>query len=163
MPDRAVRSAGAGSDPELGALLQTEAETWVACARAIDQLGAGRSDVRDADGWSVADVCHHIAGWMDRACAVVEHNAGWGSEWELDTDRSTDEVNAGFLAASRDLSFDDARLELDEARARLRLAVTSLASPSDVAKRTFGDSTTEHYEEHLPMLERLTGSGGSVA
>ncbi len=155
--------SGVGSDPEVGELLQTEAETWVACARLIDELATSRPHERDAQGWSVADVCHHIAGWMDRASAVVAHNAGWGSEWQPDPGRSTDDINAGFLAGSRELTFDATRLELEEARGRLRSALTTLSAPSKGAKRVFFDSTTEHYEEHQPTLQLFTGSDGSVA
>jgi hypothetical protein len=145
--------AGAASDPEVGELLQTDAEAWVPFAQLLESIDPGR---RDAEGWSTVDICHHVAGWMLMASDVVEQNAGWGR-------LATDEINAGFLAASRDLAFGEARLALEEARARLRAALTGLPEPAARAKRAFHDSTVEHYEEHLPMLRRLIGSDGSVA
>ena len=137
----------------MGALLQADAEAWVPFARLLEGADPG---IRDAEGWSTVDICHHVAGWMLLAADVVERNAGWG---RLDTDA----LNAGFLAASRDRSFGEARLALEEARSRLRAALTGLSEPAARAKRAFHDSTVEHYEEHLPMLGRLTGSDGSVA
>ena len=151
--------AGVDSDPEVGALLQTEAETWVAFASLLDGLEPA---ISNDEGWSAPDISHHVAGWMDRATAVVSHNDGWRSHWALDRGRSTDEVNAEFLAASRDLATGAARLEMEEARALLRATLTTLSAPTADAKRAFVDSTTEHYEEHLPMLRRLTGTDGSV-
>ena len=125
--------AGTASDPEVGALLQA-----------------------DAEAWSTVDVSHHLGGWMQLGAEVIRRNEGWGS-------LAMDELNAGFLAASRDLSFGQARLALEEARSQLRAALTSLSEPTTGAKRVFHDSTVDHYEEHLPMLRRLTGSDGSVA
>ena len=93
---------------------------------------------------------------MRLAADVVEQNTGWGP---LDLD----EQNATFLTESQTLSFDETRLTLEEARSRLRAALTGLAEPAKRAKRAFHDSTVDHYEEHLPMLRRLTGSDGSVA
>jgi hypothetical protein len=145
--------AGTASDPEVGALLQADAETWVPFAQLLEAVDPA---LRDAEGWTTVDICHHVAGWMLMAADVVEQNAGWGT-------LATDEINAGFLAASRDLAFGETRLALEEARSRLRAALTGLSAPAERAKRAFHDSTVEHYEEHLPMLRRLTGSDGSVA
>ena len=145
--------AGTASDPEVGKLLQADAEAWVPFAELLESIDPA---VRDAEEWSTVDVSHHLAGWMRRAADVVGRNEGWG---RLDLD----EVNAGFLAESRKLSFGQARLALEEARSHLRVALTGLSEPAARAKRAFHDSTVDHYEEHLPMLRRLTGSDGSVA
>ena len=145
--------AGTASDPEVGALLQADAEAWVPFAQLLESIDPA---VRDAEEWSTVDVSHHLAGWMRQAAEVVGRNEGWGP-------LVLDEVNAGFLAESRDLSFGQARLALEEARSRLRAALTGLSDPAEGAKRAFHDSTVDHYEEHLPMLRRLTGSDGSVA
>ena len=145
--------AGTASDPEVGALLQADAEAWVPFAQLVERIDPGN---RGDEGWSTIDVCHHVAGWMLLAADVIERNTGWGR-------LATDELNAGFLAASRELTFGAARLALEEARSRLRATLTGLPAPAAGAKRAFHDSTVEHYEEHLPMLGRLTGSDGSVA
>ena len=154
---------GVRSDPEIGRDLQTEAEAWVAFARLLDDVPDDAHGRRNDEGWSLVDVCFHIAGWMNLAHAVIEHNAGWGAPWEPDAELSTDEINVRFLAGSRDRSFPEVRLGMDDARSRLRAAITSLPQPSQGAKEAFRESTIEHYEEHLPMLRRLTGSAGSVA
>ena len=145
--------AGTSSDPQVGELLQADAEAWVPFAQVLESTDPG---VRDDEGWSTVDICHHVAGWMLLAADLVARNVGWGT-------LATDEINAGFLAESRDLAFGEARLALEDGRARLRAALTGLPAPAARAKRAFHDSTVEHYEEHLPMLARLTGSDGSVA
>jgi hypothetical protein len=150
-----------GSDPDVGRLLQDDAEGWVAFASLIDTVAD--PDAREQEGWSVADVCHHVARWFDRGTECVDHNAGFGPPWETDADRPTDEVNAGFLAESQSMSFTEARQELHDARARMRASFTALAEPSAGAKDVFRECTVDHYDEHLPMLRRLTGSSGSVA
>jgi len=147
---------GQVSDPDVGRLLQDDAEGWVAFASLVDAVGD--PDARETEGWSVVDICHHVARWFDRGSDCLEHNAGFGPPWEVDADLPTDEVNAGFLAESRSMSAGQARLELDDARARMRAAFTALAEPSTGAKDVFRECTVDHYTEHLPMLRRLTGS-----
>lgn len=147
--------AGTAPDPSVGRLLQAEAEAWVAFARLLESVDPVR---RDGEGWSSTDVCHHVAGWMDLASDVVERGEGWGDQDSLDVDA----FNAETLAASADLGFGEARLELDDARNRLRTALASLPAPRDGAKEALSSSTVEHYEEHLAMLRRLTGSGQDV-
>jgi hypothetical protein len=148
--------AGTASDPAVGRLLQEDAEAWVPFARLLESIDPS---VRDADGWSTVDVAHHVAAWMDLASDLVEHNGGWDDADDFDVDV----FNADALAASHQLSFGHARLELDEARSRLRAALAARPDPSDGAKDAFRSSTTEHYDEHLTMLRRLTGSAGDVA
>jgi len=152
--------AGAPSDPHVGAMLQDDAEGWVAFGAAID---AADPSARDDQGWSVADVCFHVAMWFERGAECVEHDAGWGPPWETDADRPTEEVNAGFLARSRGMSVTDALRALEDARDRLRSAFTARAHPTDAIKEVFRECTVDHYAEHMPMLRRLTGSDGSVA
>jgi hypothetical protein len=152
---------GQTSDPDVGRLLQDDAEGWVAFASLIDAVPDAGD--REREGWSVVDVCHHVARWFDRGTECVDHNAGFGPPWETDADLPTDEVNAGFLAESRSMSFTGARQELHDARARMRSSFTALSEPSAGAKDVFKECTVDHYDEHLPMLRRLTGSAGSVA
>jgi hypothetical protein len=147
--------AGTAPDPSVGRLLQSEAEAWVAFARLLESADQQR---RDDEGWSSTDVCHHVAGWMDLASDVVERGEGWDAGDSFDVDA----FNAETLAASAALSFGEARLALDDARNRLRTALASLPAPSDGAKEAFSSSTVEHYEEHLAMLRRLTGSTQDV-
>jgi hypothetical protein len=152
--------AGTASDPDVGAMLQDDAEGWVAFGAAIE---AADPSARDAQGWSLADVCFHVAMWFERGAECVEHDAGWGPPWETDADRPTEEVNAGFLARSREMPLPDARRALEDARDRLRAAFTARAHPSGAVKEVFRECTVDHYAEHVPMLRRLTGSEGSVA
>ena len=147
--------AGTPSDPDVGRLLQRDAETWVPFARLLE---AANPSVRDDEGWSTIDICHHVAAWMDLASDVVERGRGWDDQEDFDVDA----FNAATLSASRVRSFGETRLALQEARGRLRSALSSLPEPSEGAKEAFFSSTVEHYEEHLPMLLRLTGSAGDV-
>lgn len=152
--------AGAASDSEVGAMLQDDAEGWVAFGAAVDAVDPS---ARDAQGWSVADVCFHVAMWFERGAECVEHDAGWGPPWETDAHRPTEDVNAEFLERSRNMSLGDARRALDDARDRLRAAFTARARPTGAIKDVFRECTVDHYAEHMPMLRRLTGSEGSVA
>jgi hypothetical protein len=152
--------AGTTSDPDVGAMLQDDAEGWVGFGALVDRADPS---ARDAEGWSVTDVCFHIAAWFGRGAECVEHDAGWGAPWETDADRPTDEVNAGFLARSRAMTLPEARTALNDARDRLRAAFSAQTRPSDGVKDVFKECTVDHYAEHVPMLRRLTGSGGSVA
>ena len=150
---------GITSDPDVGRMLQDDAEGWVAFGALVDAVDPS---VRDEEGWSTTDVCFHVAAWFGRGADCVEHDAGWGPPYETDADLPTDEVNAGFLARSREMTLDQARRALDDARDRLRTAFTVLARPSEGSKDVFKECTVDHYAEHEPMLRRLTGSGGSV-
>jgi hypothetical protein len=152
--------AGAASDPDVGDLLQDDAEGWVAFGALLD---AAEPSARDAEGWSIADVCFHVAAWFDKGTSCVEHDAGWGAPWEADADLPTDEVNAAILARSRSMPPGEARGTLARARDRHRAAFSSRTHPSEAVKDVFKECTVEHYAEHMPMLRRLTGSAGSVA
>jgi hypothetical protein len=146
---------GETSDPDVGRLLQDDAEGWVAFASLVDAVAD--PTVRNEVGWSIVDVCHHVAAWSLRGAECIEHNAGFGPPWETDADVGTDEVNAGFLAASRSMTFAEARRGLDDARARLRAGFTALGEPTAGAKDVFRECTVEHYDEHTPMLRLLSG------
>jgi hypothetical protein len=146
---------GETSDPDVGGLLQDDAEGWVAFASLVDAVADPTA--RNEEGWSIVDVCHHVAAWSRRGAECIEHNAGFGPPWETDADVGTDEVNAGFLAASRSMTFAEARRGLDDARARLRAGFTALGEPTAGAKDVFRECTVEHYDEHTPMLRRLSG------
>ena len=135
-------------------MLQADAEAWVPFAQLLESIDPA---VRDAEEWSTVDVSHHLAGWMRQAAEVVGRNEGWGP-------LVLDEVNAGFLAESRDavLRPGETRIGRSPIRGCARRSPVCPNPPSG-AKRAFHDSTVDHYEEHLPMLRRLTGSDGSVA
>jgi len=150
---------GITSDPDVGRMLQDDAEGWVAFGALVDAIDPS---VRDAEDWSVTDVCFHLAAWFGRGADCMEHDAGWGLPWETDAELPTEEVNAGFLARSREMTLDEARRALGDARDRLRTAFSALAHPSAGSKDVFKECTVDHYAEHEPMLRRLTGSGGSV-
>jgi hypothetical protein len=151
---------GVASDPDVGAMLQDDAEAWVSFGELLD---AADPSALGPEGWSVADVCFHVAAWFDKGTACVDHDAGWGAPWEADADLPTDEVNAGILARARVTPPGEARGVLEHARDRHRAAFSARAHPSDGVKDVFRECTVGHYAEHVPMLRRLTGSRGSVA
>jgi hypothetical protein len=141
-------------------MLQDDAEAWVSFGALLEAVDPS---ARDPEGWSVTDVCFHLAAWFGKGADCVEHGAGWGLPWEIDADRPTEEVNAAFLARSRAMTREQARVALDDARDRLRAAFSAQTDPSDGVKDVFKECTVDHYAEHVPMLRRLTGSEGSVA
>jgi hypothetical protein len=53
---------GATSDHDIGAMLQRDAEAWVAFGAVLE---AADPSARDEEGWSVTDVCFHLAAWFD--------------------------------------------------------------------------------------------------
>jgi hypothetical protein len=92
----------------------------------------------------------------------VRVDRGWGPPGSPDGASPTDEINAALLADAQGMTFGQARLGLEDARSGLRAALVALPAPSVAAKEAFAESSVEHYEEHLPMLRRLTGSAGDV-
>jgi hypothetical protein len=60
------------------------------------------------------------------------------------------------------VTLGEARGALNDARDRLRAAFTGRSVATDAIKDVFRECTVDHYAEHMPMLRRLTGSGGSV-
>ena len=153
MHDLTAWLAGTASDPEVGALLQADAEAWVPFAQLLESIDPA---IRDAEEWSTVDVSHHLAGWMRQAAEVVGRNEGWGP-------LVLDEVNAGFLAESRDLSFGQARLALEEARSQLRAALTGLSEPCRGRKAGVPRLDRRPLRGAPADARRLTGSDGSVA
>jgi hypothetical protein len=149
---------GVRSDPDVGAMLQDDAEGWVAFGALID---AADPTVRDDEGWSVGDICFHVAMWFERGAECVEHDAGWGRRGRPTPTcppRRSTQVSSPVAAG-------DARGgagALNDARDRLRAAFTGRSVATDAIKDVFRECTVDHYAEHMPMLRRLTGSGGSV-
>lgn len=143
--------AGVPSDPEVGDLLQADTDAWVPFAFGLSTADPNR---RDDEGWSVVDVAHHVAAWMDLGAAAIAN----GERWEEDDDADTDGFNAAALAASRSMAIEPALDAIAVARSRLRTELCALGRPGASAKEIYRACTTEHYEEHRAMLERLTGS-----
>ena len=71
---------------------------------------------------------------MDLAADAIERNRGWTRDRR---DVEVDAFNARTMEGSRGIAFGEARVALEEARARLRTALSSLAEPSDGAKEAF--------------------------
>lgn len=148
---------GGQGDPEVGALLQTEQSAWVPFATALEAVAADRRDEPDPEGWTLTAAVHHLARWMELAIDGLRANAGTDAGG-----RTVDELNEDFLVEARSTSYPEARVRLEDARTALRRALSALPAPSADAKRTFVEDTTEHYEEHEPMVRRLLGGDGAV-
>jgi len=151
--------AGAPSDPEVGALLQEDAQTWVAFLDAVEGVPASRLDTPEATawGWSANDVLHHVMAWLDLAAADVGANRGWAHDGDPGVDELVDAMNARYLEEGRAKDAERIRAGLTRAHARLRGALSGLAQPTAEAKGWFRANATEHYAEHLQQLSALAG------
>ena len=110
---------GVTSDPDVGRMLQDDAEGWVAFGALVDAIDPS---VRDAEGWSITDVCFHVAAWFDRGADCVEH-APAGPRLR---DRRRPADRGGQRRVPRAVARDD----LEEARPLWRTPAIASAPPS---------------------------------
>ncbi len=101
------------------------------------------------DGWTVKDLLWHLGCWTAEACRQLERiRMGTYEAQDWDTDR----LNAEFLETSRGADLDAARAESISARNRLLQEWDAMAEITPDAEEWFGESSTEHYDEHMPAL-----------
>jgi hypothetical protein len=105
----------------------------------------------------VADLLWHVAGWMhtcaDHLEAMRERRF---QDEELSAER-IDEFNATLVAQARAMTTDEVWDGLVEARELLLQRLGELAVVDDAVVEELAAETYEHYEEHLPDLERFAG------
>ncbi len=156
--------AGGHSDPEVGALLQADAEGWVGFAGTLDAipLGAWREPAPDG-GWSPLLVAHHVLAWQTIVAEAVVENRDWATEVPV-PEALLAEENARLVSQAAGAQPQEVRIGLTEAHGRLRAALASHPVPSEGAKRAFRANTAEHYAEHLGELraarDRVVGAAG---
>lgn len=111
------------------------------------------------EGWSVKDLLWHFGCWSAEAARELERiSMGTYVEREYDTDQ----LNAEFLEAGREMDLATVKTEWMAARNRALQQWAALDRITPEAEEWFGESGYQHYDEHLPDLrrwvERLLGS-----
>lgn len=120
-------------------LAAREADAWEAL---LARLDAGHV----AYGWSVAATVGHIAFWTDRTASILELiDHGRASEIQP---VDVDEENARLMPAWESRPVEEARVELERARARIVAAWAGMRKIDGNVANRFASDSFEHYEEH---------------
>jgi hypothetical protein len=138
----------AAADPDL---LSEEDRLWTELHGLVDSLPRNEVDRPGyfEEGWSAKDLVGHIGSWLAEAGVVLERiRFGTYRREEIDIDA----MNAQFLAALRDVAFEDVRAQTLASRERMLRAWRSLPERSSEADRWIAKAGPEHYEEHLQRL-----------
>jgi uncharacterized damage-inducible protein DinB len=134
-----------------------EAESWARFAAALDRIPRDRWDGSEVlPGWTVKDLLWHMAWWLDKCARNLEHlRTGTGeAAWPAET---VDEVNAKLVAEAEGKMVDAVYEELLASRRLVRTRWEALPDVDAKAVEEVAGETYEHYDEHLPDLERFAG------
>ena len=103
---------------------------------------------RDPD-WTVRDLIAHLGTWLAEAQVQLERlQAGTYDGHDIDVDG----LNAIFLEAMRDQSWDVARTQAQAGRSLMLQEWYALREPDDEAAWWIRKSGGDHFDEHLPRL-----------
>jgi hypothetical protein len=103
---------------------------------------------RDPD-WTVRDVVAHLGTWLAEAQIQLERiNAGTYEGHDVDIDG----LNAAFLAAMRDQSWDVTWVQANAGRSRMVREWFDTDDPGDEAAGWIRKSGGDHYAEHTARL-----------
>jgi hypothetical protein len=132
-----------------------EADGWAEFEGLLSQVSEERLTAPGVlEGWTVKEMLHHVTGWLEECVARLEAvRAGTYVDIE-ETDEMVDARNAAFAEAARGLDVATVRERLETARARVLELWRELPEIDEAAIDWFGGETYEHYEEHVPDLER---------
>jgi hypothetical protein len=145
------------SDPRAEAVAR-EAAAWEAFRASLDRVPRERWEEPGVlPGWTVKDLLWHVAGWLHTCAEDLEAMAAGRFVEEETTDDDTDARNAELAAESRDLSVDDVWAGVLEARELVLGRWAELPEVAAFAAEELASETYEHYEEHVPDLERFVG------
>ena len=135
-----------------------EAAGWEAFQAALARIPRERwEDPGVLPGWTVKDLLWHVAGWL-RSCADNLEAMGAGRYVEEDTtDQDTDARNAELAAEAQGMSVEDVWSGVIEARELVLSRWAELPEVDSLAAEELAGETFEHYEEHVPDLERFVG------
>jgi uncharacterized damage-inducible protein DinB len=139
-------------------LAAREAAAWARFEAALDRIPRDRwSDDGVLPGWTVKDLVWHVAGWLDRCGDELVGRREGTFVPQSETDEEVDARNAAFAAAAREMDTADVHTGLLLARERVQRGWESLPEIDDAAVESYAGETYEHYEEHVPDLERFAG------
>lgn len=107
------------------------------------------------NGWSVKDTLAHIAAWEWRCASLL--NESHQSDLPLKAKPDVDALNRESYQERQEWSWEEVETDFRQAHQTLLEAVRTL--PSDrvndkIVQQSIAEETWEHYEEHLPELER---------
>lgn len=133
-----------------------EADGWAAFRVALDAIPRERWEEPGVlPGWSVKDVLWHVAGWLDACVETLDAIRDGRYEEEDWSDEKTDARNAELAERARAMDVDEVWSGLQDARERVLRRWVELPELDDRAVEDFAGETHEHYQEHLPDLERF--------
>jgi uncharacterized damage-inducible protein DinB len=154
---------------QLIANIQNEREGWQALIEQIDQERLTSPGV--AGSWSVKDIIAHIT-WFEREMvSLVKAHALVGSElWNL----PTDERNAAIYEEIRGASLDRVLEDSAQVHQQILELLPTLSDKDLTNPESFPDmppdwqpwliiaqNTYEHYQQHIPDLEKWIAASGS--
>ncbi|MFN8507901.1 MAG: ClbS/DfsB family four-helix bundle protein [Dehalococcoidia bacterium] len=152
---------------------------WRALTAELDRLaGTPAEQLRDHEGWTIADHLVHLAAWEASALAVVRRRPryeGLGIPGEVWEGGDEDGINARLHALHEGISFAAARQMLETAHADTVATVAAMpieellkpvdhylpGEPSDPDLRPAGrvifSNSGQHFTEHLTWIRALAG------
>ena len=143
-----------GSPPGLADLGAVEAERvrWyelIGLVRSLSPVECLEPGYYRDPAWSVCDLVGHVGTWLAEAEIQLERlNAGTYEGHDVDVDA----LNAAFLEAMRDQSWNTVSDQAQAARTRVLQEWRALTAPSDEATWWLRKSGADHYDEHLGRL-----------
>lgn len=132
--------------------LEAERRGWYELTDLVRSLTADECLVpgyyRDPD-WTVRDAVAHVGTWLAEAQAQLERIAAGTYEGHA---VDIDALNATFLAAMRDQSWEVTWVQANAGRTRMLQEWFGRPAVDDEAAWWIRKSGAEHYGEHLPRL-----------
>jgi hypothetical protein len=110
------------------------------------------------EGWTIKQMLWHVAGWLDACAEHFDQMIAGTFEDRDDGEDDTDERNAAFAAEAGEMDVNAVWTGLLAARELVRRRWGELSEITPRAADEFAAETYEHYEEHLPDLERFATS-----
>jgi hypothetical protein len=107
------------------------------------------------NGWSVKDTLAHIAVWEWRCASLL--NESHHTDLPLKAMPDVDALNSEAYQERQEWSWAEVESDFRQAHQTLLEAIRALPPRrlnSKVIQRTIAEETWEHYQEHLPELER---------
>jgi hypothetical protein len=138
-------------------LLEREDKAWHELVDALAAMPVSRRDIEDVvPGWSTHDLVWHCAYWAAYTSDVLDTLHRGEPEPEETDDR--DALDAEILATGREMTWDDAYLQLEQGRERARASLSAFDELPESAVEWFQDDTLNHYEEHAAEIRAFNAA-----